>query len=58
VGLIPTACGGTNLYDQWQVRRQLWSSMIWSVVGGIAALQGRGRLRGILWIQVRVTGIT
>jgi hypothetical protein len=53
VGLVPTACGATNLFEQWAPGGLLWSNMVQQTVAALDALKGRGRLAGILWVQVR-----
>lgn len=53
VGLVPTAMGGTNLFDQWAPGNELWRNMCDDTAAAMQALGGRGRLRGVIWIQVR-----
>lgn len=52
VGLVPTACGGTNLFEQWAPGGLLWSNMVDSTLAAMQAVGPRGRLSGIIWIQV------
>lgn len=57
VGLVPTACGGTNLYEQWAPGSLLWSSMVRDTAAAMESLGSRGRLAGIVWVQVGVREI-
>jgi hypothetical protein len=52
VGVVPVACGGTNLYEQWQPGRTLYDNMIERTEGAMRALGHRGRLAGMIWVQV------
>lgn len=54
VGLVPTACGGTNLYEQWAPGSLLWSNMLQDTAAALEKLDSKGRLDGILWVQVGV----
>jgi hypothetical protein len=53
VGLVPTAMGGTNLYQHWAPGGQLWSNMVARTQAAVQQLGGQGRLRGMIWIQVK-----
>jgi hypothetical protein len=52
---VPTAMGGTNLYQHWTPGGQLWSIMVGRSQAAVQLLGERGRLRGLIWIQVRST---
>ncbi|WIA19947.1 hypothetical protein OEZ85_005831 [Tetradesmus obliquus] len=56
VGLVPTAMGGTNLFQHWAPGGQLWSNMVGRTQAGMHQMAGRGRLRGMLWIQGEADG--
>lgn len=52
VGLVPTAMGGTNLYEHWSPGGKLWSNMVTNTHAALQQLGQQGRLRGMVWLQV------
>lgn len=52
VGFVPTACGGTNLFQQWAPGGDLWRNMVTNTAAALNALGCQGRLAGIIWVQV------
>ena len=55
VGLIPTCCGGTSLFEYWAPHKPggLWENMVGRTQAAMEEWGPGARLEGIIWVQVR-----